>query len=120
MARPEQIPFDIGKDSSPEDGFEFGNIKIPKYGSLTPREQMALVAISLGELGINAYYAEVVRAIVNSRCEAPDWDAMDVPIAHLRKAFEFVIGESNEWQEPQEDATDEKKSQSTGSQSTGD
>lgn len=98
----------------PDEAFDFLGVKIPKYGSLTPNEQKALIAID-DELSMMGYKCEAVKILLTSRCEGigQDVDMGKVPIHLINDAYEFVVGEIHEWK-PAEIEEDTEKKAPTG------
>lgn len=119
-----ELPFELSIPM-PEEGITFCGVKIPKYGSLTPNEAIALSSISLDSgMPVIRYYAEIGNIILRSRTKLRPYtvdELMDLPIqiAQLKELFDFVISENRQWKEEEETKTDEGESP-TGQISTGD
>lgn len=100
----------------PDESFDFLGVKIPKYGSLTPNEQKALIAID-ENLSMLFYKCAAVRILLVSRCNiAEDTDIGKLPIHVIDEAYDFVVGEIHEWKPKQQEDTEKKES--TGLDST--
>lgn len=100
----------------PNEAFDFLGVKIPKYGSLTPNEQKALVATD-DELSMLGYKCEAVKILLVSRCEGieQDLDMSKLPIHAIAAAYEFLVNEINEWKPKEEaDEEDQEKKAPTG------
>ena len=115
------LPFDIYR-LLPKESIKFGNIKIPKYGSLTPLEQEALNAID-DQLLFPRFKAEFCKILIQSRVENvdKDLDLNNVPIHLLDELYEFGMNEARQWITPSEESDieeGEKKEYSTESSSS--
>lgn len=118
-----ELPFELSLPTV-EEGITFCGVNIPKYGSLTPNEAIALGRINLDQdQPVVCYYAEVGNIILRSRTKLRPYtvdELMDLPISmsELERLFNFVISENRQWKEPEEAQPDEGEHQ-TGQISTG-
>ena len=122
---PELLPFEL-KFPAPEEGIEFCGVHIPKYGSLTPNEAIALGRIDPSpETPILEYYAAIGNILLRSRTKLRHYtveELLDLPILQsaLSELFLFAINESRGWQEPEEEPTEEEGKPEVGQTSIGD
>lgn len=126
---PIELPFELSFPPANKEGITFCGISIPRYGSLTPNEAIALSELAYDEnKPILQYYAEVVALILRSRAPylkkqntAEELMNLPIPRAALEAVFNFVISENRQWkEEPEEEPTDEVGEPPIGALSTGD
>jgi hypothetical protein len=115
------LPFELNF-ASPHEAFPWGGTSIPKYGSLTPNEAIALAAIELDvSRSIYWYYAEVGNVLLRSRTNLREYTLQElldsVPCKDLEDLFHFTIGECRQWQPEEEEKT--PKGELIGLKSTG-
>ncbi len=123
MSKPK--PFEL-LFPEPEEGITFCGVPIPKYGSLTPNEAIALAKLTFAEdTPLLLYYAEVGNILLRSRTKLKQYtvqELMDLPIpsAELAKLFDFAISENRQWKAPEPEEEAPEKKDVTGQESTGD
>lgn len=114
------LPFGLGK-LLPQEHHQFGDLKIPRKGSLTVGEYIMLYDLPKEASGAE-YDAMCVELLIKSRCsDAGEFSLKAVPHHLLKPAIEFFRNELREWQEVDsvEAATEEAKKHLTGPKSTG-
>lgn len=117
-----EIPFEL-KFERPQGGIDFCGIQIPKYGSLTPNESIALGEIDYEDIPIWEYYAKICNVLLRSRVkdlrEYQIKEFADCPMAELEKLKDFALSEHRQWKEPEEESTTEEGESRTGETYTG-
>lgn len=102
--------FDL-KALFPNESFDFLGVKIPKYGSLTPNEQKALLDID-ENLSWLFYKCAAIKILLVSRCDIAE-DTGKAPIHVINEAYDFMVNEIHEWK-PKADEEDPEKKARTG------
>jgi hypothetical protein len=117
-----ELPFELAFGSESE-GITFCGVFIPKYGSLTPNEAIALSKIKIDkDTPVYEYYANVCNVLLRSRTKLRDHtleELLNVPCKDLEELFNFTIGENRQWQEPEEEAPPDEGESRIGAVSTG-
>lgn len=122
-----ELPFELLFPDR-EVGVAFCGVSIPKYGSLTPNEHIAIGDIEYTESDgsskpILLYYAEVAVVMLRSRVPglkhytATELMALPIPRQELEDLFNFMVGESRQWRE--EAAPEKKEEPGIGVSATG-
>ena len=116
-----ELPFEFAFGLESE-GIIFCGISIPKYGSLTPNEAIALSKIKADkETPVYEYYAEVCNVLLRTRTKLREYtveELLNAPCKDLDELFNFTIAESRQWKEPEEEPSSEGEHQ-IGQISTG-
>lgn len=108
-----ELPFELSF-AKPEEGIVFCGVTIPKYGSLTPNEAIALKDIVYdSSKPAWEYYAEICKVILRSRTNAREYSSqefLNFPIAELEKLADFTLSENRQWKKPEEEIPSEGES----------
>lgn len=115
------LPFDL-EPLLPNEHFAIGDIRLPKYGSLTPRE-IKLLSDIFDEDAIVTALDQKIAIVAGITClrwkEVSRELFQDIPKHLIEGAYDFIINESREWksQEIEPEITEGK---SIGADSTTD
>jgi hypothetical protein len=101
------LPFGLGKLGTGE-YLELGELRIPRYGSLTVAEHIEIAKIDVTAAGAK-YNSDCLTILVKSRCkDIGAFDLKHVPTHLLKAGIDFFYNELREWKDAKTGEVDEE------------